>query len=280
MIDKISKVALSEIGRQRRTPLAMLTIYENGETGSKKHRVITGKYLSSFNLDLTKPLVEVQQELIKNLPQWLKNNIETVQEELGHDVNLNKIGVTYSTLGSLEIMGIGMGSLGWLSIEDHDPDLDKSISHEMSFTLANARQNPLFKLANLSKKLFTQQPKQNHAPSQLEELLLQAKQRSFSYLETSKQYYSKILTGQNHRAKRLEKFILGVEQCLSEITTDNFKEKVKQALESIQAAKADFTDDKDSVPHLSAHYICQEAIEEAEKHGKQLEVIFSDQHYS
>ncbi|HCV3190564.1 TPA: hypothetical protein OV554_003716 [Acinetobacter baumannii] len=63
---------------------------------------------------------------------------------------MSKVGASYSKAGFLEIIAVGKGSLGWISIEDHNPDdheVGKSLSDELSITLSNASKNPLFKIS-------------------------------------------------------------------------------------------------------------------------------------
>lgn len=132
----------------RRTPVAVLTLYENEESGINK-RVIKGKYLYSFDLDFNKPLEEIYHDLDKALPQWLSKNIIDVQSQLGRDFDLSKVGASYSKAGFLEIIAVGKGSLGWFSIEDYAPDdheVAKSISDTL-INLSNASKNPLYKIS-------------------------------------------------------------------------------------------------------------------------------------
>lgn len=148
----------------RRTPLVVITVYENGIEGEKKTRIIKGRYLDSFGIDLTKPLDQIYRDLAKALPLWASNNLIKLHEQLSDNVDLTKIGVAYTTtslideavsdgkaamtpidqLGSnfdltqihseftgtaiIDIVADGHGSLGWITIEDHNPNNKAAIA--------------------------------------------------------------------------------------------------------------------------------------------------------
>lgn len=88
------------------------------ENGVKTVRVIKGQLINDFIIDYRKPLNEIKEELDQLLDYWLMTYSEEVIHQIGRFPKSEEVSI-YEGGNHIDIILVGQGSLGWLTIEDH-----------------------------------------------------------------------------------------------------------------------------------------------------------------
>lgn len=88
------------------------------ENGVKTVRVVKGQLINDFIIDYTKPLGEIKEELDQLLDYWLMTYSEEVIRQIGRFPKSEEVSI-YEGGSHIDIILVGQGSLGWLTIEDH-----------------------------------------------------------------------------------------------------------------------------------------------------------------
>ena len=87
------------------------------KNGFKSVRVIKGQLINDFIIDYTKPLNEIKEELEQLLDYWLMTYSDTVIQQIGRFPKPEEVSI-YEGGSHIDIILVGHGSLGWLTIED------------------------------------------------------------------------------------------------------------------------------------------------------------------
>lgn len=95
-----------------------VSFINTAENGVKTVRIVKGLLINDFIIDYSKPLDDIKEELEQLLDYWLSTYSENVIQQIGRFPKLDEISI-YQGGNHIDIILVGKGSLGWLTIEDH-----------------------------------------------------------------------------------------------------------------------------------------------------------------
>lgn len=95
-----------------------VSFINTAENGVKSVRVVKGQLINDFIIDYSKPLDEIKEELEQLLDYWLMTYSEEVIQQIGRFPKHEEVSI-YEGGNHIDIILVGKGSLGWLTIEDH-----------------------------------------------------------------------------------------------------------------------------------------------------------------
>lgn len=111
------RLPVENVKKATHTP-TQVSFINTAENGIKTVRIVKGLLINNFIIDYSKPLDEIKEELEQLLDYWLMTYSEEVIQQIGRFPNHEEVSI-YQGSNHIDIILVGKGSLGWLTIEDH-----------------------------------------------------------------------------------------------------------------------------------------------------------------